>query len=123
MKHTLSVIITGMSLFFFTQALACGGDNNGWQFSCPKKGESCCGDMGGIDYCDSSAGFYVCKNGDYSACYCTRHAIMDLQKISGCCTWHGGVSSVDLYGRTMCRDGTLSPICTLQLPSQNPARW
>lgn len=46
--------------------------------------DACCGGhAGGISYCDSSSGRFVCNNGDYSVCYCTRHAVMDLQKLEG----------------------------------------
>lgn len=30
----------------------------------------------------------------------------------GCCSWHGGVAGCSSSGRTLCRDGTLSPSCT-----------
>lgn len=74
----------------------------------------CCNGMGGIRYCDSSAGRFVCNNGYYSSCYCTRHAVMDLQKIMGCCLWHGGVlRSDDGAGVVICRDGTISETCSL----------
>jgi len=76
----------------------------------------CCDKMSGIKYCDSSAGRYVCQNGDYSSCYCTRHAIMDLQKFQGCCMWQGGVKKLDDRGQVLCRDGTSSEICALQIP-------
>lgn len=83
----------------------------------------CCANMGGIQYCDSSAGRYVCKNGDYSSCYCTRHAIMDMQKIQGCCTWHGGVMRVDDTGIVVCNDGASSEICSLQTPIESISIW
>ena len=70
--------------------------------------DNCCGQMGGIQYCDSSAGRYVCNNGDYSTCYCTIHAIMDLQKLQGCCLWEGGVAKVTENGVVMCRDCSYS---------------
>jgi len=73
----------------------------------------CCGAMGGIRYCDSSAGRFVCNNGYYSSCYCDRHASMDLQKIRGCCLWHGGVlSNDDGTGLVVCRDGSVSEECS-----------
>ena len=78
--------------------------------------EKCCDNMGGIQYCDSSGGRYVCKNGEYSSCYCTRHAIMELQKIEGCCLWQGGVLKIDGKGAVICRNGSISEICTLQKP-------
>lgn len=84
----------------------------------------CCGDMGGISYCDSSAGRYVCNNGYYSACYCTRHAVMDLQKLQGCCLWQGGVLTIDEAGGTvLCNNGTFSEICSIQSPHEKIAAW
>lgn len=74
----------------------------------------CCARMGGISYCDSSAGRYVCQNGYYSSCYCTRHAIMDIQNIKGCCLWQGGVYAVNLQGVVICADGKISEICSIQ---------
>lgn len=76
--------------------------------------DNCCGGMGGVQYCDSSAGRQVCNNGEYSACYCTRHAVMNLQKIAGCCLWHGGVFRMDERGQVICNDGGVSEICGLQ---------
>lgn len=87
---------------------------------CGKKKDTCCGGMGGISYCDSSAGRYVCQNGDYSVCYCTRHAVMDLQFIQGCCIWQGGVRTVTALGKVICRDGTEAEICSLQT-KMNPS--
>jgi hypothetical protein len=74
---------------------------------------NCCAKMDGIRYCDSSAGRYVCNNGEYSSCYCTIHAVMDLQKIEGCCLWQGGVLKRDEKGIILCRDGTSSEICSI----------
>jgi hypothetical protein len=54
----------------------------------------------------------VCKNGEYSSCYCTRHAVMDLQKIAGCCLWHGGVLRAEV-NLVVCNDGTLSEECSI----------
>src|SRR5437868_13156629 len=65
----------------------------------------CCQGMGGISYCDSSAGRYVCNNGYYSACYCTRHAVMDLQKLQGCCLWQGGDMTTSATGLVICNNG------------------
>ena len=79
---------------------------------------NCCRGMLGIQYCDSSAGRYVCANGYYSSCYCTRHAVMDLQKIEGCCLWQGGVFKIDKHsGLVICRDGGISSVCSAQKPS------
>ena len=83
--------------------------------------DNCCGGMGGIQYCDSSAGRYVCQNGEYSTCYCTRHAIMDLQKIEGCCLWQGGVFRVTERGLVVCNNGGVSEICSLQAPDARVA--
>lgn len=73
----------------------------------------CCRKMGGVQYCDSSAGRYVCNNGRYSSCYCTRHAVMDMQAFPGCCMWQGGVFKFDeLSGLMICNNGGVSEICS-----------
>ncbi|WP_051555229.1 hypothetical protein [Legionella fairfieldensis] len=82
----------------------------------------CCHDMGGINYCDSSAGRYVCNNGYYSSCYCTRHAVMDMQKFEGCCLWQNGVFRVDETGLVICNNGGVSAVCSLQ-PQQTVSVW
>lgn len=85
----------------------------------------CCKTMGGVNYCDSSAGRVVCKNGFYSACYCTRHAVMDLQLLSGCCLWKGGVKegvNTD-NNEVLCNDGSYSETCTLEHPAKKVASW
>ena len=82
---------------------------------------NCCVGMGGTQYCDSSAGRLVCHNGEYSSCYCTRHAVMDLQKIKGCCLWQGGVFKVDERGLVVCNDGGVSEMCTLATPEARVA--
>lgn len=87
--------------------------------ACP----ACCSQMGGISYCDSSAGRYVCKNGYYSSCYCTRHAVMDLQRIEGCCLWQGGVMAVDPMGLVICNNGGVSELCSLQTPVKSVSIW
>lgn len=85
---------------------------------------NCCNSMGGVKYCDSSAGRYVCSNGYYSACYCTRHAVMDLQKIQGCCLWKGGVLKQDqANGFVVCRDGSVSELCSLQISIKAGSSW
>jgi len=79
--------------------------------------DTCCNRMGGISYCDSSAGRLVCKNGFFSTCYCTRHAVMDLQLLRGCCLWKGGVTgNYDTTGTVVCNDGSVSEECTLSNP-------
>jgi hypothetical protein len=86
--------------------------------------EGCCSRMGGVNYCDSSAGRLVCNNGFYSACYCTRHAVMDLQLLKGCCLWHGGVMPLlNTSGSVICNDGTVSEECSLQKPQERIAIW
>ena len=90
---------------------------------CPRpqcEDQTCCGKMGGVSYCDSSAGLLVCNNGYYSSCYCTRHAVMDLQLLQGCCLWQGGVLQIDYTtGAVICNNGTISPECTLQNINQS----
>ena len=83
--------------------------------------DNCCSSMGGVSYCDSSAGRFVCNNGSYSACYCTRHAVMDLQKIQGWCLWQGGVFKINEMGLVICNNGGVSEICSLQNPTQRVA--
>lgn len=83
----------------------------------------CCAKMGGIRYCDSSAGRYVCNNGYYSSCYCTRHAVMDLQKVVGCCLWQGGVMVVSEEGLVICNNGGISEVCSLQKPVAPVSIW
>jgi hypothetical protein len=85
--------------------------------------DSCCSEMGGINYCDSTSGRYICKNGYFSACYCTRHADIDLQNLSGCCLWEGGIAKRDAKGRIHCRDGSISELCSLQNPVESIAQF
>jgi len=80
---------------------------------CGNNCDNCCGSMGGVQYCDSSAGRLVCKNGEYSACYCTRHAVMNLQELRGCCLWKGGVFRTDPQGLVICNNGGVSEVCSL----------
>ena len=101
MRITMRFLMLSCLFFSTTAALAAGCST------------SCCGGMGGIHYCDSSAGRFVCKNGDYSACYCTRHAVMDLQRLQGCCLWQGGVMATGEPGLVVCNDGSISEICTI----------
>ncbi|MBN9230525.1 MAG: neurogenic locus notch [Legionella sp.] len=92
-----------------------------------KNNESaCCNQMGGVSYCDSSAGRLVCNNGFYSVCYCTPHAVMDLQLLQGCCMWHGGVLPPNVSspsGLIVCNDGYISEECSLQNPVEKIAAW
>ena len=82
---------------------------------CP--GQETCG----IKYCDDSAGRYVCRDGSYSTCYCTRHAVMDLQRIHGCCLWQGGIFIVSPEGLVICNNGGISEICSYKptMPSHS----
>ncbi|MFY7697968.1 MAG: neurogenic locus notch [Legionella sp.] len=73
----------------------------------------CCKNMGGINYCDKSANRLVCNSGDYSSCYCSPHAVMDLQEINGCCLWQGGIMATDSSGMVICNNGGISELCTL----------
>lgn len=82
--------------------------------SFPAIADQCCVKMGGPSYCDSSAGRVVCNNGFYSACYCTRHAVMDLQLLKGCCLWQGGVlQSNERIDVVLCNDGSVSEECSI----------
>jgi hypothetical protein len=83
----------------------------------------CCSKMGGVNYCDDSTGRFVCNNGYYSSCYCTRHAVMDLQRIQGCCLWQGGVMLVDPVGLVICNNGGVSELCSLQTPIESISIW
>lgn len=77
-----------------------------------------CSDVPKISYCDATNGRYVLDNGDFSATYCTRRAVMNLQKFKGCCMWRGGVASINVKGVVQCNDGSISPVCTLQGPQE-----
>ncbi|MDX2346033.1 MAG: neurogenic locus notch [Legionella sp.] len=83
-----------------------------------------CDKMGGIQYCDSSAGRYVCNNGRYSSGYCKRTAVMDMQAFKGCCMWQGGVLKYDeLSGLLICNNGGVSEICSLGIEEEKVAAW
>lgn len=91
-----------------------------------KSYSSCCNKMGGVNYCDSSAGRLVCNNGYYSTCYCTPHAVMDLQLLRGCCLWKGGVLPPSVHspsGLVVCNDGSVSEECSAQNPPDKIAAW
>jgi hypothetical protein len=106
MQSFLKILLILLLINFTNQALA---------RKCIRQTE-CCQGMGGIHYCDSSAGRFVCRNGDYSSCYCTRHAIMDFQDLRGCCLWQGGIAQdPDIYGMVVCRDGSISEICSMHI--------
>lgn len=90
-------------------------------FAADCEANSCCKGMGGIQYCDSSAGRFVCRNGSYSACYCTKRAVMDLQHVAGCCTWQGGVMVVSPTGLVVCNNGAISEVCSIITTVQRQA--
>lgn len=103
-----TIILTGMLSLFISPVFA----------------DACCNKMGGVNYCDSSAGRLVCNNGFYSTCYCTRHAVMDLQLLRGCCLWRGGVlPESSNSGLVVCNDGSVSEECSLVNPAQSIASW
>lgn len=72
-----------------------------------------------VRYCDSSTGLNVNQNGDYGSSYCTRHAVMDMQKFAGMCMWHGGVAKITDKQEVICNDGSLSELSTLQIRKYN----
>lgn len=93
--------------------------NNSLSFAaCP----DCCAKEGGVHYCDSSSGRFVCRSGYFSSCYCSRHAVMDLQHVNGCCLWQGGVMSVQ-EGLVICNNGGISEMCSLQAGQEKAAIW
>ncbi len=114
LKRLLLVIVLFSTSIAYSHR-HCGNGDQG--------GGGCCDRLGGIQYCDSSAGHYVCKNGDYSTCYCTIHAVMDLQKIEGCCLWQGGVFKIDELGLVICNNGAVSELCSLQKPVETFAAY
>lgn len=111
-----------LSHLTITTAGRCGDCAKGK--NCAPKCDLCCGGMGGIQYCDSSAGRYVCNNGFYSSCYCDRHAVMDIQNVQGCCIWQGGILNMDTdSGVVICNNGSISEICTIQSAPESVASW
>lgn len=122
MPSILLRVLFIISLAFFCEIAVAGGCATCENGQCQTDG--CCEKMGGINYCDSSVGFYVCNNGYFSSCYCTRHAIMDLQQLQGCCMWNGGVApQINPYGIIICRDGTVSELCSIQTQNQTGSVW
>ena len=117
--NLMEYVMRTVSRLFFAIALLLGMTTQVAYSVCP----DCCANMGGIQYCDSSAGRYVCKNGYYSSCYCTRHAVMDMQKIHGCCLWQGGVMLVDPLGLVICNNGGVSETCSLQTTVKTVSIW
>lgn len=73
-----------------------------------------------IMYCDSSTGRYILDNGVTSSQYCTIHGLMNLNKFSGFCMWHGGVAKTTST-TVHCNDGTDSEMGSLQIPHDNAA--
>lgn len=115
---SLRLLCLSSMLWFLFQPYAAG---NPATLSCPEPSTTsytacpgCCANMGGIHYCDASAGRFVCHNGYYSSCYCDRHAVMDLEKIRGCCLWQGGVLSTEDSGLVICNNGGISETCSVQ---------
>ena len=122
-KLTFIVVFIISSVYLSTGfAGTCGG-----KIPCERKScadDICCARMGGVSYCDSSAGRLVCNNGYFSSCYCTHHAVMDLQLLQGCCLWQGGVATTDeLTGHVICHNGTISPECSLRNRSTFGGIW
>ncbi len=110
----LGLLLSGVSLVLCSTVSFAGN-------SC---GSDCCGKMGGIQYCDSSAGRYVCHNGRYSSCYCKRSAVMDIQGLKGCCMWQGGVFKFDAKsGLLICNNGGVSEICSIGHVEEKVAAW
>lgn len=115
------LIISALSCAF---AINCSAANCNKQKPCKTVREPCCGNMGGVQFCDSSAGRLVCNNGFYSSCYCDRHAVMDLEHLQGCCLWQGGVMNIeDGTGLVICNNGGVSEVCSLPIPNQSIASW
>jgi hypothetical protein len=112
--HRLGLLLFLGSFFLATAAQAAGDCG----------GTDCCGKMGGVQYCDSSAGRYVCNNGRYSSCYCKRNAVMDMQAFAGCCMWQGGVFKFDAKdGLLICNNGGVSEICSIGHVEKQVASW
>lgn len=119
----LFLIFSMFSGFNTAMAGQCGDCTQG-KGKCVQECDNCCNLMGGVSYCDSSAGRLVCKNGFYSSCYCTRHAVMDLDHVQGCCLWQGGVLKIDPgTGLVICNSGGVSEVCTLANPPQSVSSW
>lgn len=112
--HRLGLLFFGISLLLCAHVGFAGN-------SC---GTGCCDKMGGVQYCDSSAGRYVCNNGRYSSCYCKRSAVMDIQGLKGCCMWQGGVFKFDYKtGLLICNNGGVSEICSMLHVEEKIAAW
>lgn len=115
-----TLLVTGVNLVHAGSCGGCQKDDTRCKATCDR----CCEHMGGVMYCDSSVGRQVCNNGSYSSCYCTRHAVMDLDHIQGCCLWQGGVLAADDgTGSVLCNDGAVSSICSFESLPQSVATW
>ncbi len=115
LSKTLFILLITFSVVCL--AGRCGGGNQ--EKDCQPVCDTCCGSMGGVSYCDSSAGRLVCNNGFYSSCYCDRHAVMDLTHLEGCCLWQGGVLDTDDGGNVViCNNGAVSVVCSQELRQQ-----
>lgn len=64
-------------------------------------------------YCDTSAGRTVLDSGKFSQSYCRETAVMLIRSSKACCTWDGGILK-EVRGQVICRNGTISPICSIQ---------
>lgn len=122
-NKTMLKLINFLLLSFFCGVLFAGQCAPKEKSCVPTQRSTCCGSMGGVNYCDSSAGRLVCNNGEYSSCYCERHAVMNLQLLQGCCLWRGGVLSVDPNGVVICQDGRISEECTKGNQSHSFDHW
>ncbi len=105
--YMIKTIILGFLVIFFSI-------NNVFAGCDADACDTCCAQKGGIRYSDSTGGRYVCNDGDYSVCYSTIHAVMDMQKFEGCCMWEGGVLKTTPEGIVLCRDGSYSEICSMR---------
>jgi len=121
---TIKILLGILAACLYSQAYASYGCMSPPDIQCINcNPDPCCGKMGGINYCDSSSGRYVCNNGFNSSCYCTRHAVMDLQHVEGCCLWQGGVAEDNPEDKVICRDGRISLVCTSLIEKEKGAAY
>lgn len=121
LRFFIFALLIGLNSAYANRCEQCDSKKKKCESACYT--DQCCQGMGGVQYCDSSAGRLVCNNGFYSSCYCTRHAVMDLEHLQGCCLWQGGVLDMDPSGLVICNDGGVSEVCSLETPSQSNASW